>query len=156
MKQLTKEDGITLIEVLATITILSIVIVIASRVFFSGFDYSEKANETISLQQEANLIVTNINKFHESGYDYTFELDHNPSASIVKIVGKNQSGTNKTVEFSNKDYEYSLYDYSGNMETSFNTIRQVKTTEPLYIKIVIKNKKHPGQIYDVKTIINRL
>jgi hypothetical protein len=32
----------------------------------------------------------------------------------------------------------------------------VSTTQPLYLKIIIKDKKQPSQTYEVKTIISRL
>ena len=62
MKQIKNQSGITLIEVLATITILSIVSVIIYNVFSNGLRYSSQAEDTVLIQQEANYLLTAIKK----------------------------------------------------------------------------------------------
>ncbi len=66
MKQMKNQAGITLIEVLATITILSIVSVIIYSVFSNGLRYSSQAEETVLIQQEANYLLTLLKEQHEN------------------------------------------------------------------------------------------
>ncbi|WP_419956023.1 PulJ/GspJ family protein [Neobacillus niacini] len=156
-KSLSNDDGITLIEVLATLAIMSIISILLYGVLMNGFDYSKKSQEKVSIQQEMNIVVTSITKFHESYRSYDIKIDHNPDARKIQLLGKDSAGTVvNTVELSNPDYEYSLYDYSGTIETTFPTTRNVNTSQALYIRITIKDKKNPSQTYEVKTIISRL
>jgi prepilin-type N-terminal cleavage/methylation domain-containing protein len=153
----SKEDGVTLVELLGTLTILSIIIVLAYGVLMNGLNYSNKASEKTSLQKEANLLTNTITKLHEEELTYEIILDANPNASIIKLQGKDSTGTvTRGFEFSDSNFEYSLYDYSGSAETLLNLITTIDTTKPFYIKIEIKNKKTPSQKYEVKTIISNL
>lgn len=152
-KHLSKEDGLTLIELLATLAILSFLIVLMSGVFLNGSNYSKKANDNVKLQQEANLMVTSITKLHESQNSYDIVVD----ANSIKLQSKNSSGVVvNTVDFSDPNYEYTLFDYSGDAERLLSNTTTINSADPLFIKIVIKNKELPEQKYEVKTIISRL
>ncbi|WP_045523452.1 type II secretion system protein [Neobacillus niacini] len=155
-KRLSNEDGITLIEILATLAIVSIISILLYGVLLNGFDYSKKSKENVSLQQEMNIVVTSITKFHESYGAYDIIVD-GPNSSKIQLLSKKPDGTvDKTIELSNSSYEYSLFDYKGTTETPFSPTTNVSTAQPLYIKIIIKDKKQPSQAYEVKTIISRL
>lgn len=157
IKHLSKEDGITLVELLATLAIVSFLIVLTYGVFFNGTNYSKKATEQITLQQEINLFTSTITKFHENETSYEIEVDRNPNANFVKLTGKNASGNiDRTFDFDNNDFQYSLYTYSGNVDTPLDTSKPIITSEPLYIKVIISNKKSPSQKIVVKTIISKL
>ncbi|MEY2192666.1 type II secretion system protein [Neobacillus sp. BF23-41] len=157
IKHLQNEDGITLIELLATLAILSIIGSLLYGVLLNGIDYSKKSKATVSLQQEMNIIITNINKVHESYGSYNIVVNRNPDASKIQLLVKDSTGTViRTIELSNTDYEYSLFDYHGTTEVPFLNTTSVNTSEPLYLKIIIKDKKNPSQTYEVKTIISRL
>jgi prepilin-type N-terminal cleavage/methylation domain-containing protein len=157
IKRLQNEDGITLIEVLATLAILSIISTLLYGVLLNGIDYSKKSKAAVSLQQEMNIIITNITKVHESYGSYNIIVNPKPDASKIQLLGKDSTGTIiKTIELSNADYEYSLFNYQGTTEVPFSNTTSVTTSQPLYIKIIIKNKKNPSKIYEVKTIISRL
>jgi prepilin-type N-terminal cleavage/methylation domain-containing protein len=149
-KSLSNENGITLIELLATLAIVSFVSILLYGVLMDGFNYSKKSKEKVSLQQEMNIVVTSITKFHESYGSYEIKVD-GPNSSKIQLIG-----TDKTIELSNPSYEYSLIDYKGVTETPFSPTTTVSTTQPLYLKIIIKDKKQPSQTYEVKTIISRL
>lgn len=149
-KSLSNENGITLIELLATLAIVSFVSILLYGVLMDGFNYSKKSKEKVSLQQEMNIVVTTFTKFHESNESYDIMVD-GPNSSKIQLIS-----TDKTIELSNPNYEYSLIDYKGTTETPFASTNNVSTTQPLYLKIIIKDKKQPSQTYEVKTIISRL
>jgi type II secretory pathway component PulJ len=62
--------GISLVEVLVTLAILSLVGIIIWGVFFQGFSFSKKMESKNALQQEANLIITNLTKVHQTSTEY--------------------------------------------------------------------------------------
>lgn len=150
-KNPSKEDGITLIELLATLAILSLVIVITYSVFFNGLNYSKKANDAVALQQEMNITIESITKFHESQSAYDIKVDQSPFASKITLIGSN------TLVISNDQYEYSLYDFSGGTENLITDNKHINTsTEKLFIKMIIRNKKNPDEKYELRTVISRL
>lgn len=66
------EQGITLIELLATIALLSILGILIWSVFFQGYRYSKESISTSQLQQEANRISTELMNFHRNTeFEYT-------------------------------------------------------------------------------------
>jgi len=157
IKRLRNHDGITLIELLATLAIMSIVSILIYGVLFNGINYSEKSKETVSIQQEMNILVAKITKTHESYASYDIVVNQNPNAKKIQLLGKDATGkTVRVIEISNDDYVYSLFNYKGNSEVPLSTVKTVNTSQPLYIKIIIKNKKKPNQTSEVKTIISRL
>ncbi|MDR7237412.1 PulJ/GspJ family protein [Neobacillus drentensis] len=156
-KRTSTEDGITLVELLATLAILSIVIVLSFSVFNNGLNYSKNVTEKTSLQQEINLFITTATKMHEDEEEYFIHFDINPNATFIVLQVKNTSGVvTKAFEFSNKNFEYSLYDYESGMDVPITNNQKISTKRPFYMKIVIKNKVNPNQKYEEKTIISRL
>ncbi|MBS4215469.1 prepilin-type N-terminal cleavage/methylation domain-containing protein [Neobacillus rhizophilus] len=67
------EQGLTLVEVLATLVILSIISISIWSVFFQGYNYSKKAISKNSMIQEANLLITELTSIHQSSDKYVFE-----------------------------------------------------------------------------------
>ena len=86
MKQIKNQSGITLIEVLATITILSIVSVIIYNVFSNGLHYSSQAKDTVLIQQEANYLLTVLKEQHENEDSYTVTVDKDQQKVTIKTA----------------------------------------------------------------------
>jgi prepilin-type N-terminal cleavage/methylation domain-containing protein len=71
MKWLNRDErGLTLVEVLATLTILSIVSIIIWSVFFQGFNISQKAISKNLIIQETNILISNLTKIHQTSIKY--------------------------------------------------------------------------------------
>jgi prepilin-type N-terminal cleavage/methylation domain-containing protein len=64
------EHGFTLIEVLATLAILSIVSVTIWGVFFQGFNFSQKSISKNFMIQETNIIISNLTRIHQTSSEY--------------------------------------------------------------------------------------
>lgn len=62
-----KQNGFTVIELLAGLTILGIVITIVFAVFNTGIRQGEETKKGVFLQQEANLVATTLRKAHLEG-----------------------------------------------------------------------------------------
>ncbi|MCM3692242.1 type II secretion system protein [Neobacillus niacini] len=71
------ERGLTLIEVIVTLAILSIVSVIIWSVFFQGYKHSQKSISKNSIIQETNLLVTNLKKVHQTSDQYVIDISTN-------------------------------------------------------------------------------
>src|SRR5690625_2388847 len=54
------EKGVTLVELLAVLTLLGIISVIVYSVGFQGFTSEEKASNTLTLNQEANVFISEL------------------------------------------------------------------------------------------------
>ena len=67
MKQLSNESGITLIEVLATLTITAIIGSVVYGVLFQTLHANEKTKSHNELRQEANIVMTQLRTMHENG-----------------------------------------------------------------------------------------
>jgi Tfp pilus assembly protein PilE len=98
---LRTQRGITLVEVLSVLTILSLIGTIIWSVFFQGLSFSKKAETKNMLQQEANLITTNLTKIHQTSTKYEIEntTDTNNHKSegckIIKVsYTKNKENSN--------------------------------------------------------------
>ncbi|MEC1521776.1 prepilin-type N-terminal cleavage/methylation domain-containing protein [Neobacillus niacini] len=74
------ERGVTLIELLAVVSIISIIGVVIWGVFFQGIQYSQKSFSKNFMIQETNIILTNLIKNHQTVKSYDIE---NPSCKIV-------------------------------------------------------------------------
>ena len=89
MKVIREEHGITLVEVLATLVILSIVGIGMWSAFFQGFEYSNKTISENLMIQEANILITNLTKIHQKTEEY--EIENDGCKIVVTINGKPQT-----------------------------------------------------------------
>jgi type II secretory pathway pseudopilin PulG len=147
MKLIKNQVGITLIEVLATLTILSFLMVIVYNVFFNGLNYSSQAKDTVSIQQEANYLLTLLKELHENEdfYTVTVEEDH-------------QTVTINEISVNNPQFLYqvcNLNDPSPCNEQNTIVIEN-PAKESFYVRIVLTSKNNPDLTYEVKTILSRL
>ncbi|MEW9053299.1 MAG: type II secretion system protein [Neobacillus sp.] len=72
----TDESGLTLVELLATLVILSILGVIIWSIFFQGFSFSQKAISKNSMLQESNITITNLTRIHQTLTEYEIKSEN--------------------------------------------------------------------------------
>lgn len=82
------EKGITLLEVLAAVTILSIIGIVIWNVYFQGYEFSNDTIKKSQIQQEANYVITSLANFHRSSAT-TYQIKVNE----CKITVSNSSKT---------------------------------------------------------------
>lgn len=68
------QRGITLVEVLAAIILISIISFLAWNIFFQGKNYTEKSLSKSQMQQEANIILSRLSKIHQSSDNYEVNI----------------------------------------------------------------------------------
>lgn len=89
------EKGLSLIEVLVTLVILSIVGTIIWSVFNNGVRFSNEAISKNQMQQEANIVLTKLTKIHQTATEYTLMSNSNCTFTVKAIIDNN-----------NEDYQF--------------------------------------------------
>jgi len=151
-----KQKGMTLIELLAVLTILAIIIVLLYSVFANGLNYSTKAKDTVLIQQEANNLLNLLKKQHEKEQTYTVKVENNETFIIME-------GVTEVIKESNSDYLYyicDLDDTNGNScKESYpeNFSKQINPLQDHFrLKLILKSKKNHDLKFEVETILSRL
>lgn len=85
------QRGITLVELLATLALLSFIGIIIWGVFFQGVSFSQKSSTKNALQQEANFVITSLTKIHQTSDHYQISSDENKITVIFSINNTTQS-----------------------------------------------------------------
>lgn len=136
--------GLSLVELLATLAILSIIGVLVWGVFFQGTEYSNKAFTKNQMQQEANIIVAKLTKIHQTHKP----VSGNESYEILSTDGKitikynDKAGNRKTEVIENSHHSYSTDSVTVNPEIENEisltvTIKDDKTGESLSIRTTL-------------------
>lgn len=139
------EQGMTLIESLAAITILSIIGGILWNVYFSGIEYSKSAVSQTMLQQEANTIITSLTKIHQTSESYEIKNEN----GVIEIISTNPS---KTIVYEHSKINYSI-DLGGHPQ-------QIQPNEGSIAVTITLSDKNPDvrkrEEIKVETILHRL
>lgn len=104
MKRFNKENGMTLVEVLATITILFIIGGIAYAMLFQMFTNVSHSEQRISARQEANLILAHLTTVHQKSTSYTIERDGDDPEHFFTV----EDETGVLMKLGNRHYTYTL------------------------------------------------
>lgn len=134
------ERGLTLVEVLATVIILSIISILAWSIFFQGTEYSKKAVSKNQMQQEANVIIASLNSIHKRSIEYSAT-----SKDCILSVQYTTKSTTKTEVFENSQMCIEANDF---------TISP-KTTDA-DIHLTIKEKSNPKNKIEINSLLSRL
>lgn len=130
------ESGLSLIELLLTLTILSIVGVLIWSVFFQGTSYSKKAMTKNQMQQEANVIINNLMKFHRTNDRYEIE-------SLNCKITANGKTTNV--------FESSQFCFMTNFSGAI-----IPSKEDVSLTVTIKDKSDISNLIQVDALLFRL
>ncbi|ART77456.1 hypothetical protein B4U37_15980 [Sutcliffiella horikoshii] len=146
-KNLLNEQGITLIELLATIVISSLIIGLVTNVFISASKQNELVTNHNSLRQEANLIISKLRQIHQAE-SYTLCYESNNQFYFDKQF------TNKITSDQFYFSDVLIDNSSTSITSNGQCIENVDVLSPLLVKFTLQNLD--GQTYDMNTVINRL
>ncbi len=158
------QNGLTLIELLVSITILLLIGTLIFTVLIKGKDYSLQAQTTVSLQQEGNRILSELTSWHESHSEYGIVLNQNPEATSISLVLLDSHGIpleeNQEI-ISTTGFKYSVcYDRNQvdftSCTTTIKKVDQIVDQKDLPIKILITDNKDSRLTFEIKTIISRM
>ncbi|SFB16370.1 MULTISPECIES: type II secretion system protein [unclassified Bacillus (in: firmicutes)] len=142
------QKGITLIEVLATLAILSLVSTLIYGVFIGSQQNFKRISTKTSLSQEANLIVATIKNYHTKNNKYILSLDSSTQKASIGTTSANIPLHKDKLKILIK------YDVTGTNTYSVLTgPKEIDSSKPLslYIKITDQN----GDFEEIETIIKR-
>ncbi|MDF2606473.1 MAG: prepilin-type N-terminal cleavage/methylation protein [Bacillales bacterium] len=154
---LRNNKGITLVELLVSMAISSIILVLIWGIYFQGAKFSKVVTNKTLLQQEANTLISNLTRIHQtSTATYMFQFSGNSSAedlSSFTVVG------DETTKIENTNFLYSIYTFDVSNSTEeliTNNFTVSPNIDDFNIKIVIKDKNNPTVKYEAKTILTRI
>ncbi|WP_147532519.1 PilW family protein [Bacillus marasmi] len=137
------ERGITLVESLAALTILSIIGVIIWNVFFQGYNFSKNAASKNMMQQEANIIIAHLNRIHQTAVSYKISI---PENGTIEITVNERNHSTRKVLFKNSQLLFQI-----------NKIGKIDPkNDDIDLIITIKDKNNPDNFVEVETLLYRL
>ena len=144
-KHFLNEEGITLTELLAALSLFAVVSALVMTVLFNVFQNSENISDNAQLRQDANLLVSTLRSHYNQG---DFEVGLNTSNSLL-IGGQevNSSMTSSIAELKINGENL----ISDGVETKSMDITADGT--PLPIDLTLKNEA--GQTYNLFTTIEK-
>jgi prepilin-type N-terminal cleavage/methylation domain-containing protein len=136
------QKGVTLIELLAALTILSLIGGIIWGVFFQGNKFSQTSVSKNNIQQEANIIIMNLKKIHQTSKEYTISSN----GCAVTVNATKLDSTTQYFEFKNTKLCISL-DRTGYIQPG---------SQDLTLNVTIYELMNPKNTVIVETILYRL
>lgn len=137
------QRGITLVELLVTLGILSFIGTLIWGVYFQGFNYSQKSMMKNTLQQEANLVIVNLTKIHQTSSQYQISSS---DCNITVIYTSNQDHSQHTQIFSKNGLCYSTT-VTGTFDPSQDDVN---------LTVTIYDQKDTNNKVDVNAFLYRL
>jgi competence protein ComGC len=139
------EKGITLVELLAVLSILMIASVIIYNIFFGVQKNYNNLSGKNNLQQEANLIFSTIKNYHLHNDIYKLSYDPNNKTYLIgTTTANNQLGNNDLIDLK----------INGNPLPSYPTEQTIhlSITKSISVTIQLRNQQNT---YTFDTIIKR-
>lgn len=133
--------GITLIELLLTVAILSIVGGIVWGIFFQGVKYSNDAVTINQMQQESNIIITKLKEIHQTSEEYTIQSNN----GIITVTYTDKFGSTQVIIFENSNFDLA--------STQVNKTKP-KETDTLFT-VIVTDKKSDNS-HSTSTLLYRL
>ncbi|SEM33435.1 prepilin-type N-terminal cleavage/methylation domain-containing protein [Mesobacillus persicus] len=158
---INNQRGISLVEVLATLVILSIIGGTIWSIFFQGHSYSQNAISKNAMQQEANIILTSLKNVHQTNDKYTISTISDSSCDSVdgKIGGRieitgieDHNGTGTISNEQDKVFSNTRLCFISSLEETINIAN--KNNVPL--TLTIYEKQNPTNILKINTLLFRI
>jgi type II secretory pathway pseudopilin PulG len=137
-----KESGLTIVELLAAISILFIIGSLIYGVFIGINKNYHQISSRVNLEQEANIMINTIKNYHQQQHSYLLSYD-----PIAKKAYIGTTSATIQLEPDNIDIVIKIND------EDFSGVGTIDSSIPLDISITLVSKE--GQSYDINTIIKR-
>lgn len=140
------QQGLTLIEMLITLSILSFIGILIWGIFFRGIDYSNKAISRNLMQQEANIIISTLTSIHQTSDSYKLDF------SNCKISVTYKKDLSEQAEI----YENQNFCFSNNSSFSNSPPLEIfPNNSDMPLTLYIKNIKNLSE-FSIETVLYRL
>ncbi|MDN3018502.1 prepilin-type N-terminal cleavage/methylation domain-containing protein [Paenibacillus sp. BSR1-1] len=149
------ERGLTLVEVLATLTIFSIVSLIIWSIFFQGFNFSQKSVSENFMIQETNILIANLTKIHQTSSEYQIlSTGVNNCEITVSSKKKDVIQPNKIFNHSEICFEFVLSIKNKAIGSDPNKI--VPNENDVSITLTASDKHNPNNKVTMKSYLYKL
>lgn len=149
MRKYLNEKGLSLIELLATLSMMTIVGALVFGVLINSLHIFNRESDNSDVRQEANLISSQLTTFYKINGNFSAITDSDGMLSVTST--KTEDGVS-----SEESREYRLQDY--NIEVKSGP--DVDVVEGSYvhtdIEIIISEKKDDPNVFKLKSTISRL
>jgi prepilin-type N-terminal cleavage/methylation domain-containing protein len=145
------EGGLTLIEVLATLTILSLISVTIWSGFFQGYNFSQKAISKNLMLQEVNLLITHLTKFHQSTEKYTIK-----STNCDLVITDLKTTPPQEQILNHPNICFKLLEINHVIGSGPSTVEPKKIGNDVSLKLIASDKKDPNNHITIDTFLYRL
>lgn len=145
---MNSQRGITLVELLAAITIVSIVGLLVWGVLIQGTKYSEQAVTKNQLTQEANIVISTARSIHQNSDEYTIT-----------------SNTDCGIRIGEKDFNHPniCYKVSNLKDSDENTINNGEDIDPrdekyhsISFGLTVEDRENAENAVEIRTELYRL
>jgi len=144
-KYISQQSGLTLIELLAALTISALLIGIIYGALTSSVKSNNKTQSHINLRQEANLIITEMRKRHQEA-TVNYDICYNQLLSNEMPSRKDLSLENVSInEMTISKTECRAVDYSKDLPVQFTLMDQQNSNE-FTIDTVIEKKRNSRSV----------
>lgn len=151
------QKGITLVEVLAALTLVSIVVTIAWTALSIGMKHTAAETSKTQLQQEANLVVTKLTNEHRK--NDTYQLRFVSGVLEIKTCNEEEDLSITCSEFSS--LMENNYVYNGTINgvafISWNPDNEVLPKEEhVEFQLTVKDPVKQSRAVTIKTTLTRI
>lgn len=149
-KQLTNssnQKGVTLIELLVTLTVFSIVIGVVYSALFNTINYNNKTFSKVTIQQEANIFLSQFSNVHL--YNKKYNVVYDAVNNVYKIILLDGSG--EEFPLTNPIHQYEVYINSTLVGTAPITVDQ----KEVKIKLKITDPANKNE-FSIQTTLDKL
>jgi prepilin-type N-terminal cleavage/methylation domain-containing protein len=148
------EGGLTLVEVLATLTILSIVSVIIYSVFFQGLTFSNKAITKNQMHQETNFIINDLKRIHTTARRYDI-INTNSDCDIT--INLKDDPTNANLITDKEVFSHPTMCFTLEVTNSVsNPVVPNRDDNDVSIKLTTSDKDKPENKITINTFLYRV
>lgn len=145
------QKGVTLVEILATLTLLSVVTILIWNIFIQGTNHTNKESTKNLLTQETNYVQFQLKKIHQTADEYKIIF---PSDCSIQIE---YSTPKSIISFDNEQICYEINDITNvDSDTPIDlnsNINPKKNQSTISFELILKDNKHEVVTY---TILSRL
>lgn len=146
-----KESGMTLVEVLATLFLSSLVIMLIWTTVAISIKYNIVETKKLQMQQEANYIITDLQRIHRKYDCYQIKSENGEWSSV------NCANGNTISKYPNSKFKYELIGYP---EIVYTRHKEAKAAGKAYsasypLTVKISNLDEKGSILEISTTISR-
>jgi prepilin-type N-terminal cleavage/methylation domain-containing protein len=145
------ERGLTLIEVLVALAILSFLSVIIWSFFFQGYKFSQKAISKNMMIQETNILITNLTKIHQTIEKYAIKSEN----CNIKITNLKTTPPQEQI-FDYPSICFDLLEINNVKGAGPITIEPNKNGNDISLKISTRDKKNPDNSIIIDTFLYRV